>query len=402
MKQFTYKAREKTGNPVTGTIESMSESAAAKTLQARGLFVLSIIEKRQFNLTGLFKRLNGASEQDVAVFTRLLATMLATGLPLTDALTDLSMQFKSPYFREVIQSLLRDVQSGTSLSEAMTRFPLVFNNLYINLMKAGEASGKVDEALQRLAETLEEQLDFKAKIKGAMTYPAIVTTATFAISIFMLTTIIPKIADVYKEYGSSLPLPTRILIGISNGITNYWWFWIGVVALLVFFFRTIRKNPVGEYSTNNLLLRMPVFGKMNEEVAYTILCKTLGTLIASGVAILDAIKIVAAIMDNNYIRGGLLSASRSVEKGLPFSLALKRDGTFPQMMVQLVAIGEETGTLDQSFLRVAKFYQDSAERRVKTLTTALEPFLLLLMGLMVGGLAIAVLLPMFNLVNVVK
>jgi type IV pilus assembly protein PilC len=402
MKQFTYKAREKSGNPVTGTIESVSESAAAKTLQSRGLFVLSIVEKRQFSLGGFFKKLNGVSEQDVAVFTRLLATMLSTGLPLTDALTDLTMQFRAPYFREIIQSLLRDVQSGTSLSEAMTRFPLVFNNLYINLMKAGEASGKVDEALQRLAETLEEQLDFKAKIKGAMTYPVIVTTATLAISIFMLTTIIPKIASVYKDYGSSLPLPTRVLIGFSDILTNYWWLWIGVIGLIVFFFRTIRKNPVGEYSTNNLLLRMPVFGKMNEEVAYTILCKTLGTLIASGVAILDAIKIVAAIMDNNYIRGGLISASRAVEKGLPFSLALKRDGTFPQMMVQLVAIGEETGTLDQSFLRVAKFYQDSAERRVKTLTTALEPFLLLLMGVMVGGLAIAVLLPMFNLVNVVK
>lgn len=402
MKQFTYKAREKSGNPVTGTIESVSESAAAKTLQSRGLFVLSIVEKRQFSLGGFFKKLNGVSEQDVAVFTRLLATMLSTGLPLTDALTDLTMQFRAPYFREIIQSLLRDVQSGTSLSEAMTRFPLVFNNLYINLMKAGEASGKVDEALQRLAETLEEQLDFKAKIKGAMTYPVIVTTATLAISIFMLTTIIPKIASVYKDYGSSLPLPTRVLISFSDILTNYWWLWIGVIGLIVFFFRTIRKNPVGEYSTNNLLLRMPVFGKMNEEVSYTILCKTLGTLIASGVAILDAIKIVAAIMDNNYIRGGLISASRAVEKGLPFSLALKRDGTFPQMMVQLVAIGEETGTLDQSFLRVAKFYQDSAERRVKTLTTALEPFLLLLMGVMVGGLAIAVLLPMFNLVNVVK
>lgn len=402
MKQYIYKAREKNGTPVTGAIESVSEAAAAKTLQSRSLFVVSLVEKREFSITALFKKFNGVSEQDVAIFTRLLATMLSTGLPLTDSLTDLVMQFKSPYFREVIQSLLRDVQSGTSLSEAMTRFPLVFNNLYINLMRAGEASGKVDEALQRLSETLEEQLDFKGKIKGAMVYPAIVTTATVGISIFMLTTIIPKIASVYSEYGSALPTPTRVLIGISNGITGFWWLWAILIVLVVFFVRAIRKNPTGEYATNNLILRMPVFGPMNEEVSYTILCRTLGTLIASGVAILDSIKIVAQIMDNNFIRAGLMAASRSVEKGLPLSLALRRDGNFPQMIVQLVAIGEETGTLDQSFLRVAKFYQESAERRVKTLTTALEPFLLLLMGLMVGGLAISVLLPMFNLVNVVK
>ncbi len=402
MKQFTYKAKEKSGNPISGTIESLSESAAAKALQSRGLFVISIIEKRQVGLGSIFKKLNGVSEQDVAVFTRLMATMLSTGLPLTDSLTDLVMQFKNTYFREIIQSLLRDVQSGTSLSEAMSRFPAVFNNLYINLMKAGEASGKVDETLLRLAETLEEQLDFKAKIRGAMVYPAIVITATLGIAIFMLTTIIPKIAAVYQEYGSNLPLPTLVMIGISDAITKFWWFWVVAIFLVVFSIRAIRKNPVGEYATNNLFLRMPVFGKLNEEVSYTILCKTLGTLIASGVAILDAIKIVSQIMDNNYIRAGLLAASRAVEKGLPLSLALRRDGTFPQMMVQLVAIGEETGTLDQSFLRVAKFYQDSAERRVKTLTTALEPLLLMLMGLMVGGLAIAILLPMFNLVNVIK
>ena len=272
----------------------------------------------------------------------------------------------------------------------------------INLVKAGEASGKADEALGNLADTLESNMNFKSKVSGALIYPAVIVVAMGGIGIFMITNIIPKIAEVYTEFGAQLPLPTRILIVISSLFTNYFWITLIVVALLYYAYRTLRKNPVSDYLINNAMFKIPVMGELSKDTILAITNRTLSTLLASGVPILDSLKIVAATMENNYFRSGLQDAASFVEKGIPFSLAIKRNPVFPQMMSQLTAIGEDTGTLDKSLMRVAGFYQDSAERKVKALTTLLEPIMILLMGGIVGGLALAVLLPMFNLVNVIK
>ncbi len=403
MKQYLYKVQDKSGAIVKGTIENVNEAGAAKALQAHGYFVITVTEKKSFEFRSLsFSFGSGVSEREVATFTRLLATMLSTGLPLTDALADLALQVKSNHFKEVVRSLLRDVQSGSALSNAMSRYPLVFNTLYVSLIKAGEASGKVDETLSRLADTLENQLDFKSKIKGAMIYPMIVVIAMGAIGFFMLTSVVPKIADVYSQFGAELPLPTRVLIGASDLLTHYLFVVVGLLILLFIIYRGLRKNPMSDMLINNAFFHFPVFGPLSEEVALTIFARTLGTLLSSGVAIIDSLKIVSATMGNNYFREGVVTASKSVEKGLPLSLAIRRNPHFPLMVSQLMSIGEETGTLDDSLDRLAKFYQESSERKVKVLTTALEPLMILLMGGMVGGLAIAVLLPMFNLVNVIK
>lgn len=403
MTQYNYKAKDKSGATVSGVVESPSDQVAAHTLQEHGLLVVSISEKKQiFDLRSLKPGVSGVSEQDVATFTRLLATMLKAGLPLIDALTNLTYQVKSPFFKGVVRSILHDVQGGGSMSLAMGRYPKVFNNLYVSLVRAGEASGKADETMEKLAEMLESDLEFKGKVKGAMIYPAIVVVAMGGVGIFMITTIIPKIAEVYKDFNAELPLPTLILITISDIIRNYFIFVAIFLGLLFFAFRTLRKNPASDYMINNILLGMPILGELSQEVILTVMNRTLGTLINSGVSILDAIKIVAAAVSNNKFRSGLLSAASSVEKGLPLSSSLRRNSDFPLIMSQLVAIGEETGTLGESMLRVSKYYQESAERKVKALTTTLEPVMLIIMGGMVGGLAIAVLLPMFNLVNVIK
>jgi type IV pilus assembly protein PilC len=404
MKQFNYKARDKSGKINLGIIENISAAQAARVLQERGLLVITLSEKRQIfdwkNLPLSFG--SGVSGRDVANFTRLLSTMLSTGLPLTDALSNLIAQTPPSYFREVLQAIFQDVQAGTALSVSMSRYPKVFDDLYVNLVKAGEASGKVDEALLRLADTLEANLEFRSKITGAMVYPAVIVCAMGAIGVFMITSIIPKIAEVYTEFGADLPLPTRILIGISDLLRNYTIFVALFFALLYFFYRTLRKNPASEFLINNALFRLPIFGPLNVEVTLAIICRTLGTLLGSGVAILEALRIVSRAVANNYFRAGLEQAAGFVEKGLPLSLALRRNPNFPPMISQLLAIGEETGTTDKSLERLAKFYQDAAERKVKTLTTLLEPLMILLMGGMVAGLALAVLLPMFNLVNVIK
>lgn len=403
MKQFTYKVRDGKGVTSEGLIESSTVEQAARTLQERKFLIINLSEKNSFNWKIILdKFLAGkVSEREIATFTRLLATMLGTGLPLTDAISNLLAQTKNKKFQEVLQTILHDVQSGVSLSESMKRSK-IFNDLYINLVKAGEASGKMEEALSRLAETMESNLDFHGKITGAMVYPIVIVVAMMGIGVFMITSIIPKIASVYKEFGADLPLPTRILITISDFMTHYT-VWVFIFAIGVFFtVRAIRKNPELDFKINNAMLKFPVFGALNAEVSLAIICRTLATLLASGVAILDALKIVAKTMANDHFRSGLNEAAGYVEKGVPLSVAFKRNPNFPVMMAQLMAIGEETGTADQSLERLAKFYQDSAERKVKILTTLLEPMMILLMGGMVAGLALAVLLPMFNLVNVIK
>ncbi len=405
MKQFTYKAKDANGSTLTGIVESADQLAAAKTLQEHGLLVISVNEKKSLNfgdLKSLIPGVSKVSDQEVATFTRLLSTMLKAGLPLIDALSNLAVQTTNPYFKDVVRSVLQDVQGGISLSASMKRYPKVFNNLYVSLVAAGEASGKVGETMERLAEMLESDLDFKGKIKGALIYPAIVVVAMAGVAIFMITTIIPKIADVYDEFGAELPLPTKILIGISDIFVHYTIFVVIFIVIVIIAVKIFRKNPASDLLINNFMYRLPIMGELNSEVVMTILTRTLGTLINSGISILDSLKIVANAMANDKYKMGLEYAAQTVEKGLPFSSAIRRNPDFAPIVAQLSAIGEETGTLGDSLNRLSKYYQDSSERKVKALTTALEPIMILVMGAMVGGLAIAVLLPMFNLVNVIK
>ena len=404
MRQFSYRAVDQTGKRQAGLVESLDDKQAARTLQERGWLVVEVKQKKELNLSGLlpvWALPSNVSEQEVATLTRLLATMLATGLPLTEALSNLAMQNRGRYLAEVIHSLESDVRSGVAMSTAMARYPKVFNNLYVNLVRAGEASGKMGETLERLADTLESSLDFKNKVKGAMVYPVIVVTAMVGIGGFMITTIIPKIADVYRQFGADLPLPTKILVGLSVITSRYFIVVLILGTGLFFLYGALRRNKTSDYLLNNAAYRIPIFGAIQEQVMTTVLARTLGTLLGAGVAISEALRIVSGTMGNDCYRDGLEGVAVQVEKGLPLSLAMARNPVFPVMMSQLVAIGEETGTVDQSLMRLSRFYQDAAERQVKMLTTTMEPLMILLMGLMVGGLAVAVLLPMFNLVNVI-
>lgn len=400
--KFSYKAKDPNGQTKTGIVESSSLQQAIKTLQDNSLLVIKINEKKKFSLNNLLGRGLSVSPIQVAQFTRMLGTMLGTGLPLADSLSDLAAQTDNAVLKEVIWSILHDVQGGSSLSVAMSRFPNVFNTLYISMVRAGEVSGKVSDSLNNLADTLEAMLEFRAKVKGALTYPAVILTAIAGVATLMLTTVIPKIADVYKDLGAELPLPTRVMIALSEFITNYYYA-IGIaLVLFVISFKVLRKNKIADFIINNAYFKVPIFGKMAEEVELAIMMRVLGSLSASGVSILDTLNVSAGVVGNNYIREAIFQAASDIERGLPLSFSLKNTPRFPLLISQLVAIGEETGTISESLMRLSKFFQDNADRKVKTLTTALEPILILLMGAMVAGLAVAVLLPIFNLANVIN
>lgn len=404
MQVFKYKAKDNRGKTVNGLVEAADSLAAAATLREHGLLIISIAAKgADISVAGGLKRFSGVGGGERALFTRLLATMLTAGLPLTDALVNLQTQTGNAKLREVIKNMVRDIEGGISLSAAMSKNGEVFPEVYISLVKSGEASGKLDKSLERMADTLEKEQEFKGKVKGAMIYPIIVVLMMALISVTMMIVVIPKISDVYKQFGADLPLPTKILIGMSDFLSNYLLFLgLGIVGLF-FLFQYVRKtNKAFDYAFSNLAFKFPIFGKLNQEVTLGLMSRVLGALVESGISILDGMKIVAETMGNNQYRYSLGKASKDVEKGFSLSQSLRVHSIYPSIMFQMIAIGEETGTLDQSLNRLAWFFETNAERKVKALTTALEPVLILFMGMGVAGLAIAILLPMFNLVNVIK
>lgn len=398
---FSYKAKDKTGRYLDGVIEAATIDKAATAIREHGFFVIKLSSKGEFSLNSLFSIKPKISAGDVAGFTRHLSTMLETGLPLTDALANLEVQ-SNDIFADAVSAIRKDITGGMSLSAAMSKYPGIFKPIYINMVKAGEASGQVDKTLARLAETLEKDIELKSKIKGAMIYPVIVIIAMMGVGAVMMSFVIPQISEVYKSFGSQLPLPTMILIGISNFISNYSLLvLIGLLASILGL-RSFKKTKAGDYFINNLIFKVPVFGEINREVLFATLSRTLGTLVGSGIAILDSLKISSEIVGNNIYRDTLNEATSQVEKGFPLSLSLKNSELFPPVFSQMVAIGEETGTMDKSLDRLANYFGSNAEGKIKNLTTALEPVLIIVLGIAVGGLAIAVLMPMFNLVSVIK
>jgi type IV pilus assembly protein PilC len=398
---FSYKAKNRDGKYQTGVIESSNPTRAAAAIREHGLFVISLWEKSSLSVDNLLPFRKNVAEQDIANFTRHLSTMLETGLPLTDALTDLEGQ-PNQNFSEVVTNIRKDVMGGSTLSGAMEKYPKIFKPVYISMVKAGEASGQVDKSLGRLADTLEKDIEFKAKVKGALIYPVIVIIAMIGVGPLMMIFVIPTLSEVYKSFDSELPLPTRVLIGISDFIRNYWYLTALALALAVLGFRSIKQTKSGEYALNNLMFDIPIFGELNREVLFATMTRTMGTLVGAGIAILEALRISKDVIGNNIYKETMDEAARQVEKGFPFSLALRNMELYPPIFAQMVAIGEETGTMDKSLERLANFFEGNAERKIKNLTTALEPALIIVLGIAVAGLAIAVLLPMFNLVNVIK
>ena len=403
MNLFSYKVKDTKGKTKTGIIEGIDEHQSANDLRSQGYVVIDI-KKNSLVLSPslILSKLSTVSGQEKTSFTRMLSTMITTGLPLIDSLLNLRQTVSSTKLKDILGSVIKDLQNGSTLSDAMAKYPHIFNPLYISLVKAGEASGKLDGTLKRLSETMEKEQEFTGKVKGALIYPAIIVCAMGGVGLVMMVAVIPKISAVYKEMGASLPLPTQILITASDFMVNFWWLVLLILIGSISGFIAFNRTKQGGFLISNFMFKVPIFGSMNKEVAISLFCRILGVLIESGVSIMEALKISGYTLGNNSMKLDIDNAAKQVERGLPLSYPLKMSNNFPSIIAQMVSVGEETGTLDQSLQRLATFFEDSAERKVKGLTTALEPVMIIIMGIAVGGLAIAVLMPMFNLINVIK
>lgn len=399
MKRYNYKAKDRSGKLIKGEVEATSESAAAKLVRSKNLLVLSIKPAYESPFSVIRKLKDRITPADVATFTRQFATMVGAGLPITESLLILRSQSKGS-MAKVVSQILADVEGGESMSKAFAKHPQVFSPTYIALVKSGEVGGVLDTVLIRLADSLEKQQEFKGKVKGALIYPAIIIIGMVIVAFIMMIFVIPRLTSLYDEFNAELPLPTRILIGMSDAVIKFWPITLLVVFAGIYAFQAYRKTKAGRLKTDELLFKIPIIGNLQKEVILTELTSTLSLMAGAGVSILEGLNITSEVVGNSVIGNALKDVSRQVEKGFPVSFAFaKHPDAFPFILSQMVAVGEETGKMEEVLGKVSHVFEVESDQKVKTLTTAVEPIVMVLLGLGVGFLVIAIILPIYNLTS---
>ncbi len=401
---YAYKVRDREGKMAAGSMEAESEEAVVGRLRQLGYAPISIEPDKGAGLKTEVK-LPGAGRvklKDLAVFSRQFATMINSGLSLLRSLTILGEQTSNRRLGEVILQVRAEVEQGTSLSAALARHPKVFNRLYVSMVRAGEIGGFLDQVLVKVADTFEKEVELRGKIRSAMTYPIVVSMMVVGIVAAMLIFIVPTFADLYDSLGGTLPLPTRMLMGASNILRRFFLVVLLAVVALVFVFRRWKATDQGRYQVDRFKLKVKVFGPLFHKTALSRFSRTLSTLIRAGVPILQALEIVGETVNNMVISRAVRDVQDAVREGESLATPLAKHATFPAMVVQMMAVGEETGALDTMLSKVADFYDQEVEAAVASLTSMIEPILIAVMGAAVGGMVIALYMPLFNIINLVK
>lgn len=403
MPVYLWKGRTTGGEIQTGELTFETQDEVLAALRKKRIIITSVRQKPRDIKFTLPKIGSGVSTRDLAIFTRQFATMINAGLPLVQCLDILSKQTEKEDFRGVIAQTMRDVEAGTTLAEALAKKEnnKVFDELFVNMVEAGEAGGILDDILQRLATFIEKAEALKRKIQGAMVYPAVVMTVACLATAFMLIFIIPTFARMFTAFGGDLPLPTKIVMGLSSFLRSYWWVMLGGIIASIVMIRRYYTTESGHMQIDKLLLRVPVLGDVIRKGAVARFTRTLGTLISSGVPILTGLEITARTAGNRVVQEAIMAARASIREGETISAPLKQSNVFPPMVVQMISVGEETGALDDMLTRIADFYDSEVDTAVDALTSLIEPVMIVFMGAVVGGMVIAMYLPMFKLINVV-
>lgn len=398
MLTFTYKARDFKNITRSGMIEAPDLKSAATTLRSHGLFPL-FLEAKKETLPIITSRLGRIPFSEVVNFTRQLATMINAGLTLPEALTLLGNQIGNKRLAAIINEVTRLVEGGQPLASALAAHPAVFSPIYIALVRAGETAGVLDDVLLRLADNMEKEREFRSKIKGALVYPAIIVVAMIGVMFIMLIFVIPKLTDLYAGFGTELPAPTRLLIFLSDFLVSFWWLVIGLVVVGLMVAGRFLKTSKGRRFRDETILKIPVWGKLKKNATLAEFTRTLGLLVGAGIPIIEALKSVAAALDNVFYEEALDSAASGVEKGFPLAQSLAQPAVFPPLISQMVKTGEETGKLDEVLTKVSHYFESESEHGVKNLTTAIEPMILILLAFGVAFLIISVILPIYNLTS---
>lgn len=398
--RYKYLAHDDKGVSVRGFMDASDKRQVTSLLFEQKLTPVSVEEVHQgLNVNTWLDKIKGVSLDEISTFTRQLATMLNAGLPLTDALNLLKLQSSSAIFTATISQILDDVQAGLALSVAMQKHPKVFSKVYVALIKAGESAGVMETILNRLADNLEKSRDFQSKVKGALVYPAIVFVGMIGVMILMMVVVVPKLTGLYKEFNADLPLPTKILMGASDFMVNFWPLALAMAVGGFFAGKSFLASPRGRRLWDDHVYSFPVVGGMLREIMFTELTRTLSLLVASGVSIVEGLNVVAEATGNVIAEEELRKIIKKVEKGFPLSVSFSESPSFLPIIGQMIAVGEETGKLDEVLSKLSKYFENSSESSVKGLTTAIEPLIIILLGAGVGFLIFTVVMPIYNLTN---
>lgn len=398
MPHYKFTAKNKLGEVIKGKAEARTPQEAATLLSERELVVISVKPITDDTLSAVSQSVFGVKQEEVVNFTRQLSTMVGAGLPLAKSLSVL-LQQSSQAFGQVVAGILQEVEGGAQFAAALEKYPKAFSNLYIQLVKAGEVGGMLDVILNRLADNLEKQKEFKSKTKGALIYPAIVMIAMMVIAFIMMAFVIPKLTSMYADFGAQLPFPTLILISISNFFAKFWIPILLLAVVAVIMVRKWKKTPNGERFFSKLMVRMPLIGKLVQKTLLTEFIRTMSLLLSAGIPLIQALEVVGDGVENVLYRESFIRAKAKIEKGTPFSEALAMEEQFPPILYQMVAVGEETGKLDEILLKLSEYYESETEQAVKNLTAAIEPLIMIILGIGVGFLVIAIILPIYNLTS---
>ncbi|MCX5878244.1 MAG: type II secretion system F family protein [Deltaproteobacteria bacterium] len=399
MPVFVWVAQTKKGRKLKGEIDVANEAIALSQLKKRN-FTVKKLKPKPKDIFGNISFLKPkVTKKDLMIFTRQFSTMIDAGLPLVQGLTILAEQSENPTFKTVLKEITKDVEGGSTLAEAMKKHPKIFDALFVNLVAAGEMGGMLDTILRRLAQFIEKAEKLKSQIKGAMTYPIVVMAIAFIVIAVILVFVIPVFEDMFKSFGSALPTPTQIVVNMSRFLkSNIHWVIIALIAL-IYGFKRYRDTAAGKKVTDSLFLKLPVFGNLLKKTAVARFTRTLGTMISSGVPILDALEIVAKTAGNVVIEEIIYEVRGSIAEGQTIAEPLSENDIFPGMVIQMIAVGEATGALDSMLEKIADFYDEEVDAAVAALTSMLEPLLMLFLGGSIGGLVIAMYLPIFEMAS---
>jgi len=400
MAKFSWEGTTRLGESRSGTMEAADETAVMNRLRADQITVKKVKKARaEFS----FKLGSGVSSDDLKLFTRQLAVMIDAGLPLVQGLDILANQSENPHFAKVLQSVKSSVEQGATFSDSLRKHPKVFDELYVNLVAAGEIGGILDTILNRVATYIEKAVKLKGQLKSAMVYPIAILVIAAGVVAVMLVKVIPVFENMYKDFeGAKLPAPTRFVISLSNGLINYWYLFFGAIAGIVGFVMFSMRNDKARDYLDAALLKIPIIGAVLRKIVVARFTRTLGTLLASGVPILDALEICAKTAGNRVVNRAIMHAREKIAEGQDMAGPLGETRVFPTMVVQMIGVGEQTGAMDQMLQKVADFYEDEVDTAVAAMTSLIEPIMMAFLGIVVGGLIVAMYLPIFELAGNIK
>ncbi len=402
MPVFVWKGTKSSGEIQKGEIEAQDEQAVRRLLRQQRISPSKIKPKSKDLLENIAFFQKKVLPKDIVIFTRQLSTMIDAGLPLIQGLEILASQQENKTFKKILMDTKLDVESGSTFADALKKHPKQFDRLFCNMIAAGEMGGILDDVLKRLADYMEKALRLKRKVKGALTYPIVVLAISAMVIGVILIFVIPVFERMFADFGGALPLPTQMVVNLSSFVKSYSLLTIGVVAVLVFLFKKYYKTEKGKRIVDGLVLKSPVFGQLLKKVAVAKLTRTLGTLIDSGVPILETLNVAAGTSGNKVVEEAIYNVRSSISEGRTIAQPLSESGIFPDMVVQMISVGETTGALDQMLNKIADFYDEEVETAVDALTSMIEPFMIVFLGGTVGSIIVAMYLPIFKMAGVVS